>query len=182
VKRFEETAGMAPQSLTVGSDTRSIYFAEKGNIHELPRETGKPRILCAGHGVAAEPGSGALIVQRNGTAGVELIRRAEDGSEAPILIAGDLLPSALPISGRAVAADGRILLTATPRGGWASVPAILVPGTASVTAIPVLFPGDVYAPSWSPDGKVLAMGSGSRSELWLFRKRDAERNAARLAP
>lgn len=170
LRRFEETSGMAPQSLTVGADGRSLFFAEKGNVFELPKEGGKPRILCAGHGVAADPGSGGLIVQRNGTAGVELVRRSVDGSEMPILTTGDLLPSALPISGRAVAADGRILLTATPRGGWTTLPAILVPETGSVTPIPVLFPGDVFAPNWAPDGKVLAIGSGSRSELWLFRK------------
>jgi WD40-like Beta Propeller Repeat len=170
LRRFEETAGVAPQSLTVGADGRSLFFAEKGNVFELPKDGGKPRILCAGHGVAADLGSGGLILQRNGTAGVELVRRSVDGSELPILTTGDLLPSALPISGRAVAPDGRILLTATPRGGWTSVPAILVPGTGSVTPIPVLFQGDVFAPSWTPDGKVLAIGSGSRSELWLFRR------------
>ena len=171
LRRFEETAGMVPQSLTAAMDGKTLYFAEKGNIFELPAAGGKPRVLCAGQGVAADPGSGGLIVQRNGTAGVELYRRTPDGAELPILVTGDLLPSALPISGRAVAADGRILVTATARGGWTSVPAVVVPATGSLTQIPVLFPGDVFAPAWAPDGKVLAVGSGSRSELWLFRRK-----------
>jgi hypothetical protein len=171
LKRFEETTGMALQSLTVGNEGRSLYFAAKGNVLELPAAGGVPRVLCAGHGVAADPANGDLIVQRNGTAGVKLLRRSPEGVETPILVAGDLLPSALPISGRAVAMDGRILLTSTPRGGWTSTAAILEPGTGSVTPIPVLFAGDVFAPNWAPDGKVLAIGSGSRSELWLFRKK-----------
>ena len=173
LKRFEETAGMLLQSLTVGTGARSLYFVEKGSVFELPLDGVRPAVLCPGHGVAADPGSGGLVLQRNGTSGVELLRRSPDGSEAPLLITGDLLPSALPISGRAVSPDGRILLTATQRGGWASVPAILVPSTGAVTQIPVLFPGDVFAPSWAPDGKILAIGSGSRSELWLFRRQGA---------
>ena len=182
LKRFEETAGMVPQSLTVGTDGRSLFFTEKGRLLELPVAGGAPRPLCAGDGVAADPGSGGLIVQRNGTAGVELFRRTPDGSETPILVAGDLLPSALPISGRAVAADGRILLTATPRGGWTSAAALLDPHTGALVPIPVLFPGDVYAPTWGPDGKVLAVGSGSRSELWLFRARGPARAGGPRVP
>jgi eukaryotic-like serine/threonine-protein kinase len=182
LRRFEETAGMVPQSLTVGTDARSLFFAEKGQVLEQPVAGGAPRSLCAGDGVAADPESGGLIVQRNGTAGVELFRRTPDGAETPILVAGDLLPSALPISGRAAGADGRILLTATPRGGWTSVAALLDPRAGSLSPIPVLFPGDVYAPVWSPDGRVLAVGSGSRSELWLFRVKGAAKGAAPAHP
>jgi hypothetical protein len=181
LRRFDETTGMIPQSLTAAMDGKTLYFAEKGNIFELPAAGGTPRVVCTGQGVAADPGSGGLVVQRNGTAGVELLLRTPDSAEMPILVTGDLLPSALPISGRAVAADGRILVTATSRGGWTSVPAVVVPATGSVTQIPVLFPGDVFAPAWAPDGKVLAVGSGSRSELWLFRRKgggQAERPSA----
>ena len=173
LKRFEETAGVTPQGLTASVDGRTLTFADKGSVFELPAEGGTPRKICAGDGVAADPSAGGLVLQRNGAAGVELVRRSPDGSETPILITGDLVPSSLPLSGRAVAPDGRIVLTATSRGGWTSVAAILVPSTGAMTAIPVLYQGDVLGPSWSPDGKILAMGTGSRSELWVFRKQAA---------
>ncbi len=171
LKRYDETAGIAPQALAVSPGGRTFFFADKGSVFELSASGGKPKRICAGDGVAVDastPGGG-LVVQRNGTGGVALVRRAADGLETPIPISGELLPSALPISGPAVGPDGRIVLTATPRGGWTSVAAIFSPG-GFLTPIPIQFHGDVLAPSWGPDGKILAMGPGSRSELWLFRR------------
>ena len=172
LRRLPGTEGAAPQDLSASSDGRTVYFPDRGNLWAIDVD-GKapPRKLVAGHGVAAFPDGEELLVQRNGMNGVDLFRvPVAGGHELRIPIQGDLRLAPIPLSGRAIGPDGRVVVTVAARSSWRWGPALLDPVTGAVERIPVVFEGDVQSPGWADGGDLVGLGVGLRTELWRFRE------------
>ena len=73
-----------------------------------------------------------------------------------------------------VRADGRIAITVLRPDSWWDEPAILDPTSGKVEKLTVPFSGDIDAPTWMPDGKLLAKGLPIRGSIWRFKKADAK--------
>jgi hypothetical protein len=78
-------------------------------------------------------------------------------------ITGTLLP-------HSVHKDGRILVDVDSRESCWERPAILDPRTGKVDLVNVPYPGDVWQPAWTADGRILAHGAPVLSSIWQFRR------------
>lgn len=172
LRRLPGTEGAAPQDLAASADGRTVYYPDRGNLWTIDVDgSAPPKRLVAGHGVAAFPDGKELLVQRNGMNGVDLFRvPVEGGHELRIPIQGDLRLAPLPLSGRAIGTDGRVVVTVAARSSWRWGPAFLDPVTGVVERIPVVFEGDVQSPGWADGENLVALGVSLRTELWRFRE------------
>jgi dipeptidyl aminopeptidase/acylaminoacyl peptidase len=172
LRRLPGTDGAAPQDLAASPDGRTVYYPDRGDLWAIDVEgNAPPRKLTAGHGVAAFPDGTELLVQRNGMNGVDLYRiPIAGGYELRIPLLGDLRLAPVPLSGRAVGPDGRVVVTVASRSSWRWGPAFLDPLTGAVQRVPVVFDGDVQSSGWTEAGDLVGLGVGLRTELWRFRE------------
>ncbi|HSB64771.1 MAG TPA: protein kinase [Thermoanaerobaculia bacterium] len=173
LKRHALPKGTVPAALAASRDGKTFFFADAGTISSLDGSSGTTKALCAGHGVAGDPTADEIVVQRNAASGVQLVRVAlASGVETPILTTGPLKLAPAVFAQGAIGPDRRILVAAISQDTWAPVPALLDPGTGSITVVPVSYDGEIVATAWGRSGLVLGMGLGSRGEFWAFRPRE----------
>jgi hypothetical protein len=170
LRRLPGTEGAAPQDLAASFDGRTVYYPDRGTLWAIDVDgNAPPRKLVAGHGVAAFPDGTELLVQRNGMNGVDLYRvPVTGGHELRIPLQGDLRLAPVPLAGRAVGADGRVVVTVAARNSWRWGPAFLDPLTGAVERIPVVFEGDVQSAGWADGENLVGLGVSLRTELWRF--------------
>lgn len=171
VRRLPGTSGAAPQGLAASPDGRTVYYPDRGTLWAIDVDgDAPPRKLGAGHGVAVFPDGTELLVQRNGPDGVALFRVPVSGVyELPVPFRGDLRLAPAPLCGRAVGADGRVVVTVAARDALRWGAAFLDPLTGVVERIPVAFEGDVQSVGWTGAGDLVGLGVSLRTELWRFR-------------
>jgi hypothetical protein len=92
---------------------------------------------------------------------------ATGGDERPIPIEGDLPLAPVQLSPNAVGKDGRVLVSVDAPDYWAA--GILDPRSGKLERIPLRFTGDILAPGWLDDGRILSSAWPFRSTLWRFR-------------
>ena len=173
LKRHALPKGTVPAALAASRDGKTFFFADGGTIYSLDAATGATKKLCAGHGVAGDPGADEVVVQRNAASGVQLVRVAlATGVETPVPVSGPLKLAPASLAQGAIGPDRRILVTAISQDTWAPIPAILDPGTGVVTPVPVSYDGEIVATAWGRNGSILGMGLGARGEFWIFRPRE----------
>ncbi len=172
LRRLPGTEGVAPQDLAASPDGRTVYYPDRGNLWSIDVDGGSPpKKLGAGHGIAVFPDGEELLVQRNGMNGVDLFRvPVAGGHELRIPIQGDLRLAPVPLSGRAIGPDGRVVVTVAARSSWHWGPAFLDPVTGAVERIPVPFDGDLQSPGWADGERLVGLGVSLRTELWRFRE------------
>jgi eukaryotic-like serine/threonine-protein kinase len=155
--------------LAASPDGRTLYYVRSRQVWEVPADGSRPpQAVEAGDGVAVFPGTGDLLVQRIEKTGVRLFQVSRPGGPPKEVRVepGPLRLAPSWIGARAIAPDGRVLVTATSQDSWFWRVALLDPATGRLEHIPVDFAGDVYRASWGRDGKVLGMGYAYKSELW----------------
>ena len=172
LRRLPGTEGAAPQDLAASADGRTVYYPDRGNLWSIDVDgNAPPRKLVAGHGVAAFPDGTELLVQRNGMNGVDLYRvPVTGGHELRIPLQGNLRLAPVPLAGRAIGLDGRVVVTVAARDSWRWGPAFLDPLTGAVERIPVVFDGDVQSAGWADGENLVGLGVSLRTELWRFRE------------
>jgi hypothetical protein len=172
LRKLAGTESAVPQDLAASTDGRTVYFPDRGQLRAIDVDANAPpRALVAGHGVAAFPDGTELLVQRNGMNGVDLYRvPVAGGHELRIPLQGDLRVAPVPLSGRAVGPDGRVVVTVAARNSWRWGPAFLDPMTGSVDRIPVVYEGDVQSSGWADAEHLVGLGVSLRTELWRFRE------------
>ncbi len=179
LKKHALPKGAVPSSLAASRDGKTIFFADGGTIWSVDAASGAAKTLCAGHGVAGFPDTDDVLVQRNTAAGVQLVRVAlATGVETPVLVTGPLKLAPAPLSGGAIAPDGRVLVSAVSPETWLPSPAVLEPATGALTLVPVRAAGEILTASWGRGGTILAMALGTNGEFWSFRPKDAEASPA----
>jgi len=173
LRRLPGTEGTAAQDLSAAPDGRTVYYPDRGNVFAVDVDgPGPPRKLVAGHGVAVFPSGLELLVQRIGLNGVDLYRvPVAGGHELRIPLQPDVRLAPIPISGRAVGADEKAVVTVASRSSWRWGPGLLDLATGTVVPVPVAFDGDVQSVGWADGGTLLGVGVNLRTELWHFRER-----------
>jgi hypothetical protein len=91
------------------------------------------------------------------------------GAEQPIPFQGALRQTFSFLSPNAIGKDGRVLLTVASADSWFFGPALLDLQSGKVNRISLKFTGDVVAPEWLDDGRILAVGRPTKVTLWRFR-------------
>ena len=169
VRRLSRTRGLLIESLASSPDGKTIYYAASGSIWAIPAEDGEPRRLTAGEGVAAHPRGTEIVVQRNERDGARLFRVSlQGGAEREVPFPGPLRKHTQPITSNAVRDDGRIVVLANSADSYWNQIVILDPKTGKAEHVPVQHSGDIFAPGWAPDGRILATGAPLKAALWRF--------------
>ena len=171
LRRLNGTRGVnAIQSLSVSTDRKTVFYASGGTIWSVPSDDGPPREVHQGDAVAVDPRTDELIVQQIDPKGARLVRvDPATGQERPVAFQGDVFLAPFPISGTAVAPDGRILVQIIARDSWFFKPGLVDPRTGRLERIPLNYDGDALSPAWGPSGDVIAAGGPLVSSLLRFR-------------
>lgn len=90
------------------------------------------------------------------------------GAGTPIPVQGDLRLTSSRLSANAVGKDGRVLIPIAAADTWNYRAAILDPGSGKISRIPLNFSGDVLAPGWLDNGRILAAGYTNTMAVWRF--------------
>ncbi len=171
VRRLSETKGLAIITLAASPDGRTLYYASDGNIWAISAEGGVPRKVTKGDSMAPDPNGRELVVQRQEKDAARLFRvRVEGGEERPIPLSGDVKLFNSPISPDAVRADGRLALAISSLDSWWLSLGIYTPAGGRLEKLPVHYTGDIFAPGWTKDGRILAAGLQMRSSIWRFQR------------
>jgi hypothetical protein len=155
-------------ALAASPDGKTLYYVQSRQVHEVPADGSRPpRTLAPGDGVAVDPATGALLIQRFDQVGIRLFRQPRP--DAPLkevnVRPGPWRLAPIPICGRVIDPKGRVLLAAVSRQSWFWRPALLDPA-GQLQPIPAAYDGDLYPAGWSKGDRVLGMGYALRSELW----------------
>lgn len=163
-------------ALAGAPDGKTLYFVQSRQVFAVPADGSRaPQRIAAGDGVAVDPRSGGLLIQRFDNRGGHLFRLPRPGAAAEEMpIDGPLRLAPVALSASAIGRDGRVLVTVAPKDTLFWRPALLDP-EGKLQLLPVRFEGDVVPTAWSKDGKILASGYALRGELWRFTPR-ASRN------
>ena len=168
IRRLPEAKGDIT-SLAASNDGKKLFYSAESAVWEIPVSGGKPRKICDGDSVTADPDGESLIVQINAWDGVRHVRvplSGAPGKPVPWLGAGSLTPTPLgPASVRA----GKMVLTTGSRDSWFWKIGILDLTTGRVTGVPVRYEGDLALASWTSDGNIVAIGLPFRANIWRLR-------------
>ena len=169
VRRLDDVPGNGVSDLAASPDGKTLYYVVSGTVWATEVGGGQPRRIGPGDGVAADPNGKDLIVQLNEKEGVRLFRVPVSGGAAqPIPIYSPLPLGDTLLSPNAVGRDGRVLLSLNTPDSWFFKAGILDPRSGKLAEIPLNFSGDLIAPGWLNDGRILSSGWPLRSTLWCF--------------
>ncbi len=179
VRRLSETATAGKFSsrpgiecLTASADGRTLYYSAGGSIWSVPAGGGQPVRLTAGDSVTVHPDGSKLLVKLN-EAEPRLVWVGINGGEPqsiPLHFPQGGALSHHPLLPGSIGKDGRILAAVSTAGLFFYHVAIIDPAKGNAQIVLVQFPGDVIYPSWTSDGKILAVGRAIRSSVWQFRQ------------
>jgi serine/threonine protein kinase len=172
--RLEPTdLGVAGQGLTALAatpDGRTLFYVQSRHVHEVSTDGLQTRKLEPGDGVAVNPTTGDLVIQRFEGGGIRFVRLPRPaGQRQEVKVQqGSSRLATVAIGAGAIDRDGRLLVASTTPDSWFWRPAVLSPN-GELRPIPVAFDGDIYPAGWSKNDRVLGMGYSLRSELWRLR-------------
>ncbi|MBK5290900.1 MAG: hypothetical protein JJE04_04295 [Acidobacteriia bacterium] len=90
------------------------------------------------------------------------------GQEIDVPSRGNLRPTGEGFGSNAVGPDGKILLHTLSNNNWYWQAALINPHTGEAKAIPLNYHGDVFRPTWGPDGRISVMAAEHTATLWRF--------------
>jgi hypothetical protein len=171
IRRLEGSRGRAFSRLAVSADRRTIYFVAGSQVWSIPAAGGDAREFAAASGITVDPLGRFVLLQREDDRGLQLVRRAADGTETDVmlppgisLVRNSLWPTALK-------ADGRLALVVERVDSWFWQPVVLQMGTGVATTLPFQYAGDVDSDvSWD-DERITALTRRMDGALWRFEAR-----------
>jgi eukaryotic-like serine/threonine-protein kinase len=176
VRRLNGGTGAVSENIAVSPDGVTLYYVAAGAVWSVPTADGAPSKITEGDAVAADPNGRDLIVLRHEKEAAHLYRvplhggaSGPAGNESMIPFSSDLRLRS-NFAPDSVNKDGRILVDVQALDSWWDEPGILDPRTGKVERLKLTYFGDIFAPSWTPDGHILGRGQPLRASLWRFRK------------
>jgi hypothetical protein len=170
VRRFESIPASQISELAASPDGKTLYYAASGTIWAISASGGQPHRIAPGNAVAAHPNGRDLIVEVIEKEGVRLSRvPVSGGPEQPIPIQSALRLAPGLMGSNAIGKDGRLVLSVAKPDAWFYGAGILDPRSGKLAGIALSFTGDLLAPGWLDDGRILSSGWPLRATLWRFR-------------
>jgi len=169
VRRLSGIPGGEVTDLAASPDGKTLYYVASRVVWAIPITGGQPRRIGPGDGVAADPNGKDLIVQIYEKESVRLLRVAASGGVGePISFRTALRVAPVPLSPSAIAKDGRVVLSVAMADAWFYGVGILDPRSGKLDKVPLNFTGDLLAPGWQDDGRVLTSAWPLKVALWRF--------------
>jgi sugar lactone lactonase YvrE len=171
-RRIDIPQGAQITCMAGSPDGKAIYYISNSTLWMLPAAGGEARKLTAADAIALHPKTGEIVLQRNAAAGVRYFRYdASSGREQQIEIrSAEARPGVGPLSSRAIAADGRMVLPINVPDLWAWSVGLFDPVSQSIKRVPMLTPsGGLNSVAWTDDGQIVFTGVTWQSSIWRFR-------------
>jgi serine/threonine-protein kinase len=170
VKRLDGVPGSEVTDLAASPDQMTLYYVASRTVWAIAASGGQPRYIGPGDAIAADPNGKDLIVQLIEQEGIWLLRvQVSGGTGEPIPIQSTLRLASVLISPHAVGKDGRVVLSVATPDSWFYGAAILDSRSGKWDRVPLNFTGDLLAPGWLEDGRILTSAWPLKSTLWRFR-------------
>ncbi|HEV2351940.1 MAG TPA: protein kinase, partial [Terriglobia bacterium] len=177
VRRIEGAPGGHVSDLAASPDGKTLYYVASRSVWAIPVTGGQAHEIAKGDAVAPDPNGKDLIVQLNEEEGIRLLRVPLSGGEMkPILFQSPFRLTSVELSPNAIGKDGRALLSITPPDAWFYGTGILDLRNGKMERIPLNFTGDILAPGWQDDGRILSSGWPFKSTIWRFSQRATAKN------
>jgi hypothetical protein len=156
-------------SLASSPDGSTFYYSSGGSIWSMPAAGGAPHKLAAGDGVSADPNGRDLLVSRQESDRVRLVRvRVTDGAEQPIVFRGGMRLAGTELGVAAVGAGGMIAVKAISTDRWMYQVGLIDPRAGTIAPIPIGPDVEAGVPTWTRDGKIVASGTIYDMSIWRF--------------
>jgi hypothetical protein len=156
--------------LSAAPDGKTIYYSFAGGIWAQPVDGGEPVRITDGEDVVVDSTGQHLYVKRSRKSAEAVFRLSVRGTDAEELPMPPGYQVGFPhISPAAVDAHGRILVTVLSQSFYYQA-ALLDPATKSFAVIPIAIEGDIAAPGWTSDGRVLADADRYLLTLWRYQR------------
>jgi hypothetical protein len=169
IRRLSGIPGNEVIDLAASPDGKTLYYVASRTVWAIPAAGGQPRRVVPGDAVVADPNGKDLIVQVYEKDSVRLLRVAASGGPGEAIpFQSTLRVAPVTLSPSAVAKDGRVALSVAMADAWFYGVGILDPRSGKLERIPVNFTGDLLAPGWQDDGRVLTSGWPLKISLWRF--------------
>jgi eukaryotic-like serine/threonine-protein kinase len=169
VRRLNAIPGNEVTDLAASPDGKTLYYVVSGIVWAIGASGGERRRIGPGDAIAVDPNGKDLIFQLNDSQGVRLVRvPVSGGTEEPLRIESALPPNPSLISPNAIGKDGRIVMSLSLPNSWFFGAGILDPRSGQLERISMKYTGDVLAPAWLDDGRILSSGWPLRATLWRF--------------
>jgi hypothetical protein len=160
--------------LAASPDGKTLYYVASRTVWAIPTTDGQPRRIGPGDAVAADPNGKDLIVQTNEKESVRLLRVAASGGLGePIPFRSTLRLAPVTLGPDAIGKDGRVVLSVAMADSWFYGVGILDMRSGKLDRVPLNFTGDLLAPGWQDDGRVLTSGWPLKITLWRFHPTEA---------
>ncbi|HZI51459.1 MAG TPA: hypothetical protein VFE29_06525, partial [Terriglobia bacterium] len=152
-------------------DGETLYFGDAFKIWSVPVAGGAPRAITEGTGVAAFPDGKHLVVTTWGPNGVTFKKvSVETGETQPLVPKNPVRFSPMAwLGARPISRDGRMLVLLLGRDAWFWKPGIWDTRDGTVREIPQDYPGDMFLPSWTDDGRIVVAGYTYQSSVWRYK-------------
>ena len=176
-RRLSGVPGNEVIDLAASPDGKTLYYVASRTVWAVPTSGGQPRRICPGDGVAADPNGKDLIVQIYEKESVRLLRVAASGGPGEQIPCRSTLRMApVTLGPGAVWKDGRVVLSVAMADSWFYGVGILDPRNGKLERVPLSFTGDLLAPGWQDDGRILTSAWPLKISLWRFHPTERGKN------
>lgn len=158
--------GRPVSSMSYSPAADMLYFTAGGSVWRMALSAVAPEKVRNGEYVAAHPKGDGIVVFAHERFQPRLIwKPLPGGAEQEIQKPPSVNWANSPLGDRAIREDGMMVCPTSPPGGWYFGLATVDLNTRTVQPVDTEFVGDLYTPSWSADGGIVAAGMDFRSSL-----------------
>uniref|UniRef100_Q022E9 Serine/threonine protein kinase n=1 Tax=Solibacter usitatus (strain Ellin6076) TaxID=234267 RepID=Q022E9_SOLUE len=156
-------------SLASSPDGSTFYYNSGGYIWSMPAGGGAPHKLAAGEGVSADPNGRDLLVARQESDSVRLVRvGVRDGAEQPIVFRGGMRLAGTDLGAAAIGPGGMLAVKAISTDRWIYQVGLIDPRAGTIVPVPIGADIEAGVPTWTRDGKIVASGTTYDMSIWRF--------------
>jgi len=158
------------RGLALAPDNQTLYYSAGGTIWSVAlRGPVEPKRIIEGNQLSLDPKGQYLYVKQLAKDPRLLVRVPVNGGPSemvPVPAEWRLTLDNPPAN--AVDARGRVLFEIGTTDSLFFSAAMFDPAKKSVMRIPMKFHGEVWAPTWTEDGHIAALGSPYSASMWRF--------------
>jgi DNA-binding beta-propeller fold protein YncE len=156
-------------SLAASPDGSTFYYSSGGFIWSMPATGGAPHKLAAGDGVSVDPNGRDLLVSRQESDSVRLLRvRVTDGEEQPLIFRGGMRLAGTDLGAASIGPDGMVTVKAISTDRWMYQVGLIDPRAGTIAPIPIGPDVEAGVPTWTGDGRIVASGTTYDMSIWRF--------------
>jgi predicted Ser/Thr protein kinase/DNA-binding beta-propeller fold protein YncE len=156
-------------SLASSPDGSTYYYSSAGFIWSMPAAGGEAHKLAVGDAVAADPNGRDLLVARQDSDSIRLVRLPlMGGAEQPIVFRGGLRVATTELGVSAVGPGGKVAVKTISADRWMYQLGLIDPRAGTIVPIPIGPDVEAGVPEWTRDGKIVASGTIYAMSIWRF--------------